>query len=173
MAEHVMSARSVTSLLGALTSAGVDACVGGGWAVDALLGEQTRPHADLDLWIPANEFDGLVVAVAHSGVDRVFPWGGDRPWNFVLHDGEHRRLDLHLYETLDDGSIHYGGVSDGETFPAEALRGSGRIDGRAVRCEAAQWSLAWHTGYDPRPVDLHDVRLLFARFGLAPPKELR
>ena len=29
------------------------ACVGGGWAVDALLGAQTRGHADRDLWVPA------------------------------------------------------------------------------------------------------------------------
>ena len=41
------------------------------------------------------------------GLDRIHPWPGDRPWNFVLHDGRTRRVDLHLYETLGDGSIQY------------------------------------------------------------------
>ena len=37
-----------------LQSAGVRVWLDGGWSVDALLGEQTRPHADLDLAVPAD-----------------------------------------------------------------------------------------------------------------------
>jgi hypothetical protein len=44
----VMTAERVTELLGALDAHRVDACLSGGWGVDALLGEQTREHADLD-----------------------------------------------------------------------------------------------------------------------------
>jgi lincosamide nucleotidyltransferase A/C/D/E len=49
MSRHVMTAGDATALLGRLAEREVNACVGGGWAVDALLGEQTREHADLDL----------------------------------------------------------------------------------------------------------------------------
>lgn len=54
MGQHVMTAASADGLLGVLGDHGVDACVGGGWAVDALLREQTREHSDLDLWLPTS-----------------------------------------------------------------------------------------------------------------------
>ena len=44
-----MTADDVLSVLAGLAEAGVDVVVDGGWGVDALLGEETRPHSDLDL----------------------------------------------------------------------------------------------------------------------------
>jgi lincosamide nucleotidyltransferase A/C/D/E len=167
--DHVMDACNAVGLLVALDASGVDVCVGGGWAVDALLGEQTRPHGDLDLWIPADSFEFAVVTFADIGIDRLYPWPGDRPWNFVLHDVARRRVDLHLYEPLSSGELHYGGVESGERYPADALRGRGTIDGRPVRCESQEWSVRWHSGYPPRPEDLHDVPPLCAKFGIELP----
>ena len=135
-----------------------------------MLGEQTREHSDLDVWAPADHLERLFVALAAGGVDRVFPWPGDRPWNFVLHDGGRLRVDLHLYERLPDGSLHFGSAVDGVTFPAEALVGQGLIAGTVVRCEAAEWAVRWHTGYPTRDVDRHDVSLLCERFGIDRPE---
>jgi lincosamide nucleotidyltransferase A/C/D/E len=56
------------------------------------------------------------------------------------------------------------------TFPAEALSGSGRVAGRAVRCEDPEWAVRWHTGYPPRAADRHDVPLLCARYGIPLPE---
>jgi hypothetical protein len=39
-------------------------CIAGGWALDLFLGEQTRPHADLEIAIPA---DGFAEVVARFG----------------------------------------------------------------------------------------------------------
>ena len=163
---HVMTAASAVALLDDLTAAGVDPCVGGGWAVDALIGEQTREHSDLDLWVEAPNLDPLVQVLTRRGVDRLLPWGGDRPWNFVLHDGEHVRVDLHLYEQLAQGLLHYGIVVRGAKFPAESLHGTGLIAGRRVRCDSLEWAVECHTGYAPRAVDRQDVGRLCARFGL-------
>lgn len=165
-----MSAQDAVALLQRLDAHGVDVCVGGGWSVDALLREQTREHSDLDVWAPASHLERLFVAFAEAGVDRIFPWPGDRPWNFVLHDGVRLRVDLHLYEPLADGSLHYGSVVNGGAFSAEALAGCGSIAGAEVRCESAEWALLWHTGYPARAVDRHDVKLLCRRFGLAVPE---
>jgi lincosamide nucleotidyltransferase A/C/D/E len=167
---YVMTAEDAVALLERLSEHDVDVCVGGGWGVDALLMQQTREHSDLDLWLPAAHLERLFVAFAKCGVDRVFPWPGDRPWNFVLHDGVRLRVDLHLYEPLADGSLHYGSVVDGEVFPGEALAGQGQIAGLAVRCDAAEWAVRWHTGYPPRDVDRHDVPLLCEQFGIDLPE---
>ncbi len=37
----------VLEILGVLDGAGVEVVITGGWGVDALLGEQSRPHADM------------------------------------------------------------------------------------------------------------------------------
>jgi lincosamide nucleotidyltransferase A/C/D/E len=168
-----MTAESAVRLLGVLHDRGVDPCVGGGWAVDALLGEQTREHSDLDLWVSATDVEPLFAGLAAARVDRVFPWPGDRPWNFVLHDGGELRVDLHLYEPLGDGSWHYGSLLSGERLPDDALQGGGSIAGTPVRCDAAPWSVRWHTGYPLRPVDRHDVPLLCERFGIDLPDDYR
>lgn len=171
--QYVMAAEDVRALVDALSENGADACIGGGWAVDALLGEQTRTHSDLDIWLTAAHLEPLFVAFVEHGVDRIYPWPGDRPWNFVVHDGDRRRVDLHLYEPLPDGSIHYGSVVDGASIPAEALAGQGTIAGKAVRCDAPEWAVRWHTGYPPRAVDLHDVPLLCNRFRIDLPEAFR
>ena len=168
-----MSVESALEILVGLQEHGVDACVGGGWGVDALVAEQTREHADLDLWLEARAVEPLFVALTAMGIDRVLPWPGDRPWNFVLHDGGSLRIDLHFYEAMSPDLLHYGAVTGDETFPRSALTGVGLIGGVEVRCEQPEWALRWHDGYPPRPVDRHDVALLCTRFGLAVPKTYR
>jgi lincosamide nucleotidyltransferase A/C/D/E len=164
-----MPAEVAVDLLDRLLDHGVDACVGGGWAVDALVGRQTRKHSDLDLWVLADHLEPLFVAFSSLGLDRVFPWPGDRPWNFVLHDGAGLRVDLHLYEPISPVSWHYGSVVAGHVFPTEALTGRGAITDKPVRCEAPEWAVRWHSSYPPRDVDRHDVPLLCQAFGLQLP----
>jgi lincosamide nucleotidyltransferase A/C/D/E len=167
--EYAMPAESALQLLDDLRDHGVAACVAGGWAIDALLGEQTRPHADLDIWVDAAETEALFAAFVDTGVDRIYPWPGDRPWNFVLHDGRSRRVDLHFYERLADGRLRYGSLTAPFEFTGNDLAGQGTIAGVPVRCEAAQFSLANHTGYPQREIDRHDVALLCERFGFPLP----
>jgi lincosamide nucleotidyltransferase A/C/D/E len=173
MSEHVMTAKSVLRLLDVLSGQGVDACVGGGWAVDALLKEQTREHSDLDLWVAATDAEPLFVAFSQVGIDRILPWPGDRPWNFVLHDGALLRVDLHFYERTGDDTFHYGAFDAGDLFPADALAARGTIGDLSVRCEAPEWTVRWHGGYPIRDVDRHDVSLLCERFSLPLPEAYR
>jgi lincosamide nucleotidyltransferase A/C/D/E len=161
---HEMTAPAAAEILRTLAEAGVTASVSGGWAIDALLGRKTRRHDDLDLWLPAADLEHIIPAFARSGLDRLYPWGDDRPWNFVVHDGDRHRVDLHLYEQVDTAFAHYGSITGGVVFPLVALRGRGVIDGFNVDCESAEWALRWHTGYPPRAVDHHDVRQLCEHF---------
>jgi lincosamide nucleotidyltransferase A/C/D/E len=47
-----MTAEDVIELYTGLDDVGVEVWIDGGWGVDALLGEQTRPHADLSSALP-------------------------------------------------------------------------------------------------------------------------
>ena len=169
MTEYAMPAEEARALLTALRAHSVLACVGGGWAVDALVGCPTRPHSDLDLWAAAHEAEGLLAALVGQGVDRIYPWPGDRPWNFVLHDGCSRRVDLHFYETLGDGRLRYGSATSPFYFSEQDLSGEGDIAGLPVRCERPEFALQNRLGYDARDVDVHDVALLYRHFGLETP----
>ncbi len=168
-----MTAESAVNVLDRLADHGVEACVGGGWAVDALPGQQTREHSDLDLWVAAPDLEPLIVTFADCGLDRTGPWPGDRPWNFVVHNGAHLRVDLHLYEPLTPDTWYYGSVTDGEAFPTSALRGRGAIAGAPVRCESPEWAVRWHNGYPVRAVDRHDIPLLCQKFGFDIPNLYR
>src|SRR6266481_8512849 len=53
-----MNAADVISLYTDLESMGTSVWVDGGWGVDALLGEQTRPHKDLDIAIQQKDVYG-------------------------------------------------------------------------------------------------------------------
>jgi lincosamide nucleotidyltransferase A/C/D/E len=163
---YAMPAHTAVTLVAALQSYDVDVCVAGGWAVDALVRGQTRRHADLDLWVNALDTEGLLAALTAQGVDRIHPWPGDRPWNFVLHDGNTRRVDLHFYEKLRDGQLHYGSVTGPFRFTEHDLSGEGEIAGTTVRCERPEFAFRNHTGYPLRDIDEHDIALLKSHFGL-------
>ena len=127
MVKYVMPADAARDLLTVLRTHGVSVCVGGGWGVDALVGEQTREHADLDIWADAADTEMLFTAFVDCGVDRIHPWPGDRPWNFVLHDGRSRRVDLHFYEVIDERRLRYGSAANPFILDDRDLSGRGRL----------------------------------------------
>lgn len=173
MGEYAMPAATARALLTALHEGGISACVGGGWAVDALLGEQTRDHGDLDVWVEATDADSLFTTLVALGIDRINPWPDVRPWNFVVHDGRNRRIDLHFYEPVGDGRLHYGSLTAPFEFTESDVGGRGVIDGLPVRCEAPEFAIANRSGYEQRECDRHDVALLCERFGLPTPDDYR
>lgn len=152
------------ALLDELDAAGIRCWLDGGWGVDCLLGEQTRPHSDLDLVNPRSFLPGVRGVLEARGYSVLRDW---LPMTIAWRDASGREVDLHpIDETPDGGGDQV--LDDGSTWhygpPA-----TGVIEGRPVRCATAVEQLAMHQGYDPRPVDLADVRRLAARFDLPLP----
>jgi lincosamide nucleotidyltransferase A/C/D/E len=165
-------AEDVERLLDRLERLGVPVWIDGGWAVDALLGEQTRPHGDLDLVIEQENVARLRQLLESDGY-RDFPRDDTSPWNFVLADAAGRQVDIHVIAFDADGNGVYGPVERGVMYPAASLAGRGRITGRPVNCIAAEYLVKFHTGYAIRDTDIHDVSALCERFGIACPEEYR
>ena len=146
--------------------------LGGGWGVDALFGEQTRPHSDLDIVIEQRHVDALCAFLRAAGYADV-PRDDTSAWNFVLGDGQGREVDFHVIVLDAAGNGIYGPPERGVMFSAESLRGEGRVGGRHVRCIAAEDQVRSHTGYPLRERDYKDVAALCERFGIAYPDEYR
>jgi lincosamide nucleotidyltransferase A/C/D/E len=156
-----MEAAQVVSLLDVLRAAGVRAWVDGGWCVDALLGEATRAHADLDLAASRADAPALRACLAREGFRAA---EGATESVFVLAHPDGRRVDVHLFEYGPGGENAWG-----VAYPFGSLTGSGRIAGRDVACVAAEWMFRFKTAYPPAAKDREDVARLAARFGFALP----
>lgn len=128
-----MTARDVVEILGMVERKGIRVWVDGGWAVDALLGRQTRHHADLDIVIEQKDLDAVVDMLHTRGYGPAHR-NNPRPWNFALGDGIRHEVDFHVIVLDGNGNGIYGPPANEESYPAHALRGVGAIRGRAVRC---------------------------------------
>src|SRR5215207_5088241 len=125
MTGEMMDARSVLGIVAALERAGVRVWLDGGWGVDALVGEQTRDHDDLD----------CVIALSYAPVSRNalallgFAVALDElPTRFVVRDGADRRVDFHTVsfdatggatQQLQDGAM--------APYPSQGFTGSGNV----------------------------------------------
>ena len=165
-----MTAEDVCDFLDLMEAHGVHVWLDGGWAVDACLGSQTRPHADLDIVVEERQAPVAVAALGRSGF-RDVPRGDTRPWNFVLGDEAGHEIDFHLIVLDERGDGIFGPPENGEIFPAEALAGSGAVAGRTVACLAPAWLVRFHTGYEADAADWADVSALCGRFGISVPEE--
>ena len=164
-----LSGADVLEVLDLLAAGGADVWVDGGWGIDALLGEQTRPHADLDLALPTRHRSNALGALDQAGFVQV---RDDGPHNVVLLDDRGRLVDLHFFDDTttvvgDDGIERRG--PDGLAYEADGFDGTGSIDGRSVACMNASFQMRSHTGYHVDEGDWHDVRLIHERFGLPIP----
>ncbi len=164
----MMRAEDVLEVVACLDAASVAVWLDGGWGVDALLGEETRPHDDLDVVMAMGQFGAAQDALRALGfvltVDEL-------PTRCVLRDAGDRRIDVHPVTFDREG----GGLQqqpDGIPFryPPEGLVGTGTIAGQPVRCLTPELQVRCHLAYEPDDDDRHDVRLLCERFGHALPK---
>ena len=136
----------------------------GGWAVDALLGKQTREHEDLDIAMPETYTALLRTLLEKEGFSeqvRADTW----ECNYRLTDGT-RLFDIHTYTLNPDGSN-----KSGVAYEASHFGGKGKIGGREVVCINPRTLVEFHTGYPVDENDWHDVKLLCARYTIPIPTD--
>lgn len=144
--------------------------VEGGWGVDALLGEQTRAHDDLDLGVRIEDADRICETLAE------FERSDDEwPASFVLRDASGRKVDCHplKFDERGDGWQPNSSGGDPHRWPREGLLGRGRIGGVDVPCITPELQVSWHVYQEFDDVDWQDVQRLSERFGVEVPEECR
>jgi lincosamide nucleotidyltransferase A/C/D/E len=164
-----MDAARVLDILGCLEAQGINVWLDGGWAVDALLGEQTRPHDDLDLVSRLEDSARLEDVLTERGY--VLGHGGP-PHSFELVDPEGHQVDVHpaSFTTNGDGIYRMENGRDW-IFPAAGFRGSGRILSRQVPCLTPEVVMVNHTtGYVLDEAHQRDVRALSDRYDIPLPE---
>ena len=167
-----MTAEALVDLLRLFESAGIEVWLDGGWAVDALLGAQTRPHKDVDIILRVADLSKLREILASRGFE--IRDGGTES-NFVLADSSGLEVDVHAIVFDRDGNGVYRMANGSDwIFPAAGFNGRGIVAGFRVRCLSPEVQVLCHAhGYVPTEKDLRDMALLQARFGVELPPHLR
>lgn len=144
-------------VLDALDRADVRHWVAGGWGVDALVGLQTRAHRDLDLAVDAVDHDTCMAALARLGYTTETDW---LPVRVEVAAPGGRWVDVHPVR-FDAQGLGLQGDPTGTHFryPPTAFA-TGLLGGRTVPCLSAGQQRLFHSGYELRPQDEHDLRQL-------------
>src|SRR5687767_14976814 len=98
----IICAASARELVQLLEQASAPVWIDGGWAVDALLGRQTRDHGDLDIAIEQRHVAAaraVLKALGFRDIERE----DTRPWNFVLAHPDGREVDFHVIQINERG----------------------------------------------------------------------
>jgi lincosamide nucleotidyltransferase A/C/D/E len=173
----MVSAEDVIAVCETLARRGILVWLTGGWGMDALLGEQTRPHKDLDLIVELDDVVRLQDLLSEGGYHLKELWsenawafdslGTETATAFVLTDAENREIDLHAVRFNDQGiGVPAWADREGFGFRKEDLAGEGAIARRPVRCLSPAIQVKCHTGYELPAAQVRDMELLREKFGV-------
>lgn len=128
----------------------------GGWGVDALYGKQTREHRDIDINFDAAKTDEVLAALKDHGYVLETDW---LPIRAELSHTELGYLDIHPF-VIEGGVIKQANPEGGFwEFPQEFF-GTAIFGGRTIPCISLEGQKFFHSGYEPREKDLHDMDVL-------------
>lgn len=161
-----LTAELLIGLVDRLRGASIPVWVAGGWGIDALVGEQTREHRDLDLLYAIEDDGEMRTVLAGAGYCVETDW-----WPVRVEFAGASYIDVHPLRFSRDGSAVQAGLDDTQFhYPASAFV-SGRIAGREVGCLSEAQQRLFHTGYPLRAVDRHDLAQLDRQgTGSTPPR---
>lgn len=154
-----------------ITTYGVQLWLTGGWGIDALLEEQTRPHKDLDILLLLEDVPRLRTLLEAEGYHLHELWSENRWVNtggdgqtataFVLQDAQGRQVDAHAIRLDAQGNgIPAWEDDEGRFFKPQDLAGKGMIAGVPVPCISAEMQVVCHIGYLLPAYQQRDLELL-------------
>ena len=144
---------------------GITVWIDGGWGVDALLGDCTRCHKDLDIMIPWADSRVLIEALLERGFVHIYD-DDRKDCNFVMTHRSHGRIDFHVGDLMQGGvAVYSPGEIDWVVSESE-LNAEGSIGGRKVRCLSADYQVRAHSGYTLQDTDFAEMSALHRQFGV-------
>lgn len=184
--EKIMSAEAAVKILSDLEDLNIKVILDGGWGIDALLEEETRPHKDLDFLVEKKNLEELkeyLAANQFTQTDNFNKW-----WHMSFENTTHI-IDIHVIEFDEVGKAIYGPKERDDfplagIFPAYALKGKGTIGNKAVCCLTAEYRVLCQTRtllnlmpdnfrHQPDKHDYLDLEKICNKFDIKMPEELQ
>lgn len=167
----MITGEEVISILERLEKEGIRVWVTGGWGIDTLIEEETRPHKDLDILLLLDDIHRVRRIMGRLGYRFKYSWeenlwtkdqrGKRIATGFVLGDAKGREVDIHALRLDEKGNgIPAWNNEEGLIFNSDDLAGEGSIAGKVLRCISADMQLRCHQGYDLPEYQRKDLELL-------------
>lgn len=147
----------VEDLFRLFADAKVRVWLAGGWAVDALVGHQTRMHGDMDVAVDVRDLPSLLALLDERSFVMRTDWS---PSRLELTGPDGQVIDIHPVTFVEDGSGRQAGHGGDSFYYAADGFVLGSINGATIPCLSASQQLRFRQGYEFRPADIHDVALL-------------
>lgn len=150
-----VSAELVVQVISTLLAGEVSCWIRGGWGVDALVGQSTRSHDDLDVLVDVRCLPRAVSLLERLGFKEQYKVDSDRPLfsRVVMRDHEVAG------HTIDLQPI--------EPAPMEWAFASGVIGGATVPCVSRKFQVEHRSTYKHRRIDRKDLAVLQEPVGAA------
>ncbi len=146
---------------------GIDIFIDGGWGVDALIGFESRPHNDIDIFIEKQYKERTIKMLKDNGYSETIMEYTTLD-HTIWQDGNARIIDLHIFSHNYNDDL----IFEGESFPKEVFSGKGRVNNIEVDCITPEWQVRFHSGYQLDDNDVKDVLLLCDKFNIAVPDDI-
>lgn len=155
--KKIVSKTDLFEVLDLIESMQIAYWLDGGWGVDVLVGKQTREHRDVDLDFDSRYTDQLLTALEADGYEITTD---QRPVRIELYHTGRSYLDIHPFVLGEHGTARQADLKGGwYEFEADFF-GKAEFSGRWIPCISLKGQRIFHSGYEPRTVDLHDIKLL-------------
>ncbi len=158
-----MNSKYVIELYEILNDLGIEIWIDGGWAVDALLGKQTRSHQDLDIAVECKNLSKLREYLEKQNYKEI-ERDEDKKWDWVLRDNDEHEIEVHSFSFDDNGKIVEENYWDG--YSSDSLSGKGVINTQEVRCVSLEQLIKTHNPEKRKlkDTDYKDMELLSKKF---------
>ena len=136
---------------------GITYWLDGGWGVDILAGKQTRIHRDIDINFDAQHTEKLLNVLLNLGYKIDTDW---TPVRIELYSDELGYLDIHPFVLNEDGTSKQADLEGGWYEFEKDYFGSAFFEGKTIPCISLKGQRVFHSGYELRDKDKHDISIL-------------
>lgn len=155
--KEITTKEDVMTVINLLENAGIIFWIDGGWGVDILAGKQTRVHRDIDINFDAQYTDKLLNILSEYGYEVDTDW---RPVRIELYSEKYGYLDIHPFVLNEDGTSKQADLEGGWYEFDKDLFSNAVFEGKIIPCISLKGQKLFHSGYELRDKDRHDISIL-------------
>lgn len=145
------------AIINLLENTGIIYWIDGGWGVDILAGKQTRVHRDIDIDFDAQHTEKLLNILLEYGYKVDTDW---KPVRIELYSEKHGYLDIHPFVLNEDGTSKQADLEGGWYEFTQDFFGNAVFEGKSIPCISVKGQKLFHSGYELRDEDKHDILIL-------------
>ena len=155
--KEITTKEDLTAVIDLFENSGITYWIDGGWGVDILAGRQTRNHRDIDVDFDAQHTEKLLKTLLEFGYETDTDC---MPVRIELYSEKYGYLDIHPFILNEDGTSKQADAQGGFYEFERDFFINAVFEGKTIPCISLKGQRIFHTGYELRDKDKHDISIL-------------